>query len=213
MKANYHTHTQRCLHAVGAEEDYVKSAIASGLSCLGLSDHAPFPDWNLGMRMAYEELPEYLAEIDRLAEKYASRITLHKALEIEYIPQEQAYYERLYREEQLDYLLLGEHVFFDDNGRFYDIYHCASTEEYLFYANSIAKALDTGLFPVVAHPDLFSYNPHPWDENCEEASRIIMNAALKHGTVLEFNANGVRRGLKEFPDGIRYPYPIRKFWE
>ena len=30
MKTNYHTHTTRCMHATGDDEDYVLSAIAAG---------------------------------------------------------------------------------------------------------------------------------------------------------------------------------------
>ena len=30
--------------------------------------------------------------------------------------------------------------------------------------------------------------------------------------VLEYNANGLRRGLKEYPDGERYMYPHENFW-
>ena len=50
MKANYHTHTQRCLHAKGAEEDYVRSALQAGMDILGFTDHAPFPDHDFGKR-------------------------------------------------------------------------------------------------------------------------------------------------------------------
>ena len=30
MKANYHTHTVRCRHAVGDEHEYIENAIAAG---------------------------------------------------------------------------------------------------------------------------------------------------------------------------------------
>ena len=43
MFANYHTHTARCRHAAGADREYVRSAIDSGVKILGFSDHAPFP--------------------------------------------------------------------------------------------------------------------------------------------------------------------------
>ena len=39
MIANYHTHTFRCHHALGTDEDYVTSAIANGIQILGFSDH------------------------------------------------------------------------------------------------------------------------------------------------------------------------------
>lgn len=42
MKTNYHTHTTRCMHAVGDDEDYVRSAIKGGFQELGFSDHGPW---------------------------------------------------------------------------------------------------------------------------------------------------------------------------
>ena len=43
LKANYHTHTKLCNHAVGMPEDYIKKAIELGFDELGMSDHAPVP--------------------------------------------------------------------------------------------------------------------------------------------------------------------------
>ena len=34
MTANYHTHTWRCKHAVGTEQEYIENAIAHGLKIL-----------------------------------------------------------------------------------------------------------------------------------------------------------------------------------
>ena len=39
---NYHTHTRRCQHAIDSEEDYILSAIQSGYTELGFSDHTPW---------------------------------------------------------------------------------------------------------------------------------------------------------------------------
>ena len=41
MKANFHTHTTRCGHASGTDEDYVRAALAQGFGVLGFSDHVP----------------------------------------------------------------------------------------------------------------------------------------------------------------------------
>lgn len=43
MRTNYHTHTTRCLHATGSDEEFVLSAIKGGYQELGFSDHTP---WN-----------------------------------------------------------------------------------------------------------------------------------------------------------------------
>ena len=41
MKTNYHTHTTRCHHATGSDEEFVLSAIKGGYQELGFSDHTP----------------------------------------------------------------------------------------------------------------------------------------------------------------------------
>ena len=43
MKANYHTHTLRCGHAKGLDEQYIEAAIGRGMEELGFSDHVPWP--------------------------------------------------------------------------------------------------------------------------------------------------------------------------
>ena len=214
MKANYHTHTQRCLHASGSEEDYLRAALEAGLDVLGFSDHGPFPDHDFGWRMRYDELEEHLAAVKRLAEAHASQITVRQGLEIEYMPKYKPYYERLLGEGKVDYLLLGQHLYADEAGRTPYISEAKDTRANLVYARGVAEGMRTGCFRAVAHPDFYATNRFTWDENCETAVDIIIEAAVETGAALELNANGLRKGVYEdFPDGPRYLYPHRCFWE
>lgn len=43
LRNNYHTHTKRCGHAEGEDEDYVLEALGSGITDLGFSDHIMLP--------------------------------------------------------------------------------------------------------------------------------------------------------------------------
>lgn len=213
MKTNYHTHTQRCLHAQGTEEDYIRTALEAGVSVLGFSDHAPFPDYDYGYRMPYSELGEYFSAVDRLAKKYSSDIMIQKSLEIEYMPTYRDYYEMILSRYTPDYLILGEHFFLDSGGQLFNITtEPTDTDVYLAYARAIAEALKTGYFQMVAHPDIFAMNHFAWDRNCDAAADIILEAAAANSTILEFNANGFRRGLHDYPDGKRYMYPHKNFW-
>ncbi len=213
MINNFHTHTKRCLHAYGTEEDYVKEAVKAGLSELGFSDHGPFPHADLGYRMPYEELDSYLHEIDRLSEKYRGQIKLFKGLEIEYFPECADYYRSLLEEKQLDYLALGEHSYNSAKGGTKNIFFAESTEDYLEYAENVCKAIRTGFFRFTAHPDLMFLNDLPFDSKAGEACRMIVECAREYRTILEYNANGLRRNKRMYPDGIRNPYPYRPFWE
>lgn len=214
IKTNFHTHCQRCKHALGCEEDYIKSALSSGLTKLGFSDHAPYPnpDADFGNRMDFHELNDYLETVDELSEKYKKKIVIRKGLEIEYLPKYRNYYEELLAKWNVEYLLLGEHFYINARGEYANTYEMTSTEEYVFYARTVVEGMKTGLFKTLAHPDLYLLNPYAWDDNCKRAADLIIDTAVSTGTILEYNANGFRRGLRPYPDGTRYPYPDDRFW-
>ena len=79
MRTNYHTHTTRCMHATGTDEEFVLSAIQGGYDVLGFSDHTPWKyrsDFVAGMRMLPDELPDYVESITTLREKYRDHIQI-----------------------------------------------------------------------------------------------------------------------------------------
>lgn len=213
MKSNYHTHTYRCHHAQGSEEDFVIEAIKNNLSVLGFSDHGPFYDNRYGLRMDFSELKYYINTIEELKIKYKNKIIIKSGVEIEYDPRENKFYNELLNEYKLDYLLLGQHYFMSSNGSMKNIYEIKDTCEYIDYAKSIISAMDSNFFKIIGHPDIFFVNDFPWDNNCEEACNIIVNGAKERDFILEFNVNGLRRGKSKFKDGERYSYPHYKFFE
>ena len=209
-KTNYHTHTPRCLHAGGTETEYIEAAIENNMTILGFSDHAPYPDNRFGLRMQYEELDDYLQTIKNFKKQYKNQIEIRVGLEIEYDSEKKAYYEQLLNEKGVEYLVLGQHIYVSPNKEYINIYSLNNTEQYIEYAQTIKEAVQTGYFAFIAHPDVIFVNDLAWDQNCELASDIIIEAAIK--TPLEFNANGLRRGIQAFCDEERYPYPHPKFW-
>lgn len=117
MKTNYHTHTTRCHHATGSDEDYVLSAIKGGYQELGFSDHTPWKyrtGYLSGIRMTPEEFPEYVQSIRTLQEKYRDRISIKLGLECEYFPEYIHWLKELVREYKLDYIIFGNHHFHTD---------------------------------------------------------------------------------------------------
>lgn len=192
-KINFHTHTNRCRHADGIAADYVQSALSAGVTQLGFSDHAPFPDYDFGMRMPYCELSEYIEDINALTVQYRTDIILWKGLEIEYLPEYRDYYEALLTRSGMDYLLMGEHFYKNASGKTTNYTDALSTDEFPVYAQNVADGMKTGLFLAVAHPDIYMADNFVWDDNCKKAADIIIDTAVTTGTVLEYNANGFRR--------------------
>jgi histidinol-phosphatase (PHP family) len=213
MKKNYHTHHALCRHARGTAEDYVKEAMKSGLEVLGFSDHAPSRVITNDDRMSFEELDAYLEDVLTVKEQYKDRIRIHVGLEIEYLDTNPGYYADLW--ERVEYFILGQHYIRDESAKngLRGTIGLMKGEHLIQYAKSVEKALSTGYFNLVAHPDIFMADYPSFDAHAVEAAKIIADASLKYDVPLEFNANGVRRGLKAKPDALHYRYPRKEFWD
>ena len=61
LKTNYHTHTYRCGHADGKDEDYVRQALGAGMYELGFSDHIMLANFSqLGVRGDFSLFEDYI---------------------------------------------------------------------------------------------------------------------------------------------------------
>ena len=215
MLANYHTHTERCKHATGKVIDYVEAAVSAGVEILGMSDHTPFPNNSLWpeVRMAYEELDDYIKEIDEAQTKYP-QIKLLKAFECEFIEDYSSFYNEVLRGQyKADYLILAGHMIHGTSPWNRLGMVKSDKEELKLYANYLVKAMETGLFKFVAHPDVFGHFYLPWDEEAIAASKYIIEAASHYNMPLEINGYGLRKPEIMTPQGSRKQYPLKGFWE
>lgn len=211
---NLHTHTFRCGHAQGLDEQYVKSAIDAGLEVLGFSDHIPFIGVNYpGDRMDYKQKDEYLNSISKLKAKYNDKIDIKVGYEIEYFDDQLDYL--LEMKETCDYMILGQHLKYF--GYEYDCY--CSDEDVLEYVEQIEKALKNDLVVYVAHPDYYLLGRREFSKVCIDAAHRIAKASIKYDIPLEINLNGLNYGKKNYhflSENVyedRYPYPFREFWQ
>lgn len=192
MKANYHTHTSRCGHARGADEDYVLAAIERGFSELGFSDHVPWPYksgfTNPGTRMSITQLDEYLSSVRSLKEKYADQISILTGFECEHFPEYMGWLADMKQEKQIDYLILGNHYDgSDETGRYFG--NSKTAKELGEYVESTIKGMETGLFAYLAHPDMFMRGYGKFDENCRAAARDLCQACMALGIPMEYNVH------------------------
>jgi len=211
MLTNYHTHHDRCRHASGTVEDYIKEAVRLKFDELGMSCHIPYEDFPelKAPRMTYEELALYFNDIADAQNKYP-QLKILKSLECEYFPRIHDYIAQMH--EECDYLVLGQHFVFDgeklENG-----FQFKTARQLELYGHSVAEALETGFFRILAHPDVFMNGYPKWDQTCTAISRQIIESAINNDVILEINANGYRKGLRHYEDGIRYGYPNENFWQ
>ena len=192
----FHVHTHRCRHA-GEENDeaYIKRAVELGTERIIFTDHAPFPGNPFGNRMDYEQLPEYISTLKELREKYFKKINVQIGLEVEYLPSFADYYHELAENKDLEWLILGQHMFEYEPGvySFSDTKEIKDQTEYIGLCEAMIKGMKTGIFKVCAHPDRAFRRRKTWDDSMAELSRRIIETAIETGTVLEDNVSSYRR--------------------
>ena len=205
MIENYHTHTARCRHASGSEEDYVRRAIDGGLKVLGFSDHTPFlfPDgYYTHMRMFPDQLEDYAATVLALKEKYAGQIDIRLGLEVEYYPDRMEDLFKLIAPYEIEYFILGQHWCGNEQG---EPYNGRATEDNALlekYCSQVIEAMETGWFTYLAHPDLLHFVGDP--EFYQVQARRLCRAAKQYGIPLEINLLGLR---------TQRQYPRDDFWK
>ena len=213
MKSNYHTHHYLCGHATGNVEDYVLEAINNGFEEIGISDHGPIVA-EAFKRMSLDEFDNiYLKEIDEAIRLYGEKIKIYKGLEIEFVSSDLNHYHKLL--EKIDYLILGCHYYKDEEVLYsYSGYTIDTHEKLDSYTCLIEKALDSGLFKIIAHPDLFMYGYKEFDEFSAACTKRIIAAAINNNVLLEFNAGGVRTSKHINENGEEeYTVPNAEFWK
>jgi len=239
-KINYHTHTYRCGHAKGTDEEIVQAAINMNIEELGISDHIPLPAYRMhllksilavkslksllsliksfikngpSMRMPYSKMNEHLDEIEKSAKKHSQDIQIYKGFEAEYLEEYLNYYQELLTKEKVDYLILGNHF------NKHCIHNCyygkvnLSKKEMYNYCNDVEKAIETHLFSYIAHPDLFMIGYTTFDEDAKTVCKRICQKAKEYDIPLEINGGGILKGQREIDGELLYSYPNKYFWE
>ena len=195
---NYHTHTTRCMHAIGSEEEYILVAISAGYTELGFSDHTPWhyeSGYHATMRMDESQLEDYVHTLSVLRDKYKDKISIKIGLECEYFEDKMEWLKDQLEKYKLDYIILGNHFDgSDETGIYYG--YPVSLEELKRYVSQVIKAMDTGLFSYVAHPDVVFYDEKN-QEHIDELEKICIHAA-EIDMPLEFNLLGYK-AMRHYP--------------
>jgi len=206
--ADYHTHTPLCRHAEGLPVAYVERALALGLREIGFSDHSPMPedgfdDW----RMKIGEFPRYLEMVGEARDRFP-QIPVKLGLEVDFLEGREGWCAELADMADFDYLIGSVHYIAPgwdmDNpkwiGRWRD---AASIEEiWTMYWRIYARCAGSGLFDILAHPDLpkkFGFRP---SGDLRRFYAPSIEAAAKAGACIEINTAGLRKECRE-----AYPAP------
>ena len=209
---NYHTHTARCKHARGAEEEYIVKAVENGYDTLGFADHSPWPfaDGHVsGVRMLPEELGDYVSTLTALKEKYKDRIDIRIGLECEYYGSMIGWIREQKEKFGLEYILLGNHTYDETEAFFFN--GTDTPEKVRRYTDMVLAGMNTGLYDAVAHPELPLSGYGAFDGIITDCFTEIIKEAKRLDIPLEYNLQGnYYRSLGKFR-GLGYPHET--FWD
>lgn len=216
----YHTHTKRCGHAKGNDDEYVRQAVAGGMKIIAFTEHVPqinVVQTTRKVRMNSEEVNSYLHSIDRLREKYKGQIEIESGFEFEYADRDLEYLREL--KFKTDKMVLGQHFVVDKAGRTHVFRGNIVSDEILdLYAEAIITAIDKGLPDIIVHPERFMIARTSFGEKEKQVSRLICRKAVETEIPLEINMGEPLDKLKESNMSAeelrsKVAYPKREFWE
>lgn len=209
MKIDYclHSHTSRCGHASGKDEEYVVNALNNGIKYLGFSDHVFLPEKEQpGIRGSYQEMESYINSVHDLREKYKDQLNIYLGFECEWFDEYADYYKSL-KNKGFNYLILGQHFFLEKDGSFFYVRNSIYEDNVERYIGELEKAMKSGLFTYIAHPDLIMTVYKEFNQEAENTARKICRLAKQYKIPLEINLNGMTWKLPSLC------YPCPEFWQ
>jgi histidinol-phosphatase (PHP family) len=208
-----HIHTQRCGHATGTVDDYVRAAVRRGLVGVAITEHLALPD-DLDpyrrLSMPACDLEDYLVEVDLTTQRYPD-IAVVAGLEADYLPGRMAdtaaaIAEARERPDGARFVLGSVHFIgdwaFDDPHNIAEWEHRDVDAAWLKYFGLWEAAVRTGLFDCMAHPDLPKKFGHWPSFDTRELYASAARSASDAGVLVEISTAGLRR-----PVGELYPGP------
>ncbi|MBP5092537.1 MAG: histidinol-phosphatase [Abditibacteriota bacterium] len=203
---SYHNHT---IFSDGQNtvEEMVSAAVALGMEEFGMSDHyvRPYDGLTFGWSMPEERLPEYFAELDRVAAKFAGKIVLKRGLEADYSPQTIDYVRDFLKTLPLDYLIGSVHQIddfpIDDRAEYWERISQAKRNDIIAeYWERMTVMAGSGVFQIAGHLDL--YKKFGYFPTVDMSDRIeqTLDAVADTGMVMELNTAGWHK-----PVGEQYP--------
>lgn len=201
QKYNYNIQLNSIYNINEVLEYYKKNGITS----IGFAPNMPQPDLILpdeDHKMLNSEVEDYISSINKMKNANPD-MTILSGFEAEFDPMRESFLGEM--REKVDYMILGQ--LFVPRGLM-NVTGTNNPNYPIEYANMVSKAIDSGIFDIVSHPDIFMQfkdtmdseeNKKLFDENSVIASQIICEKAKDMGLPIELN-------LKDFEENKDYSF-------
>jgi histidinol-phosphatase (PHP family) len=210
---DYHIHEYHSRDTIHAKiPNFIKEAEKKGLDEIAFTTHLIVSSPDVVVSIRNDEIQEYVEEI-RAAQE-STKVKLLVGLEVDYFPEEERKLERILNDYDFDIILGSTHYI---NGL--DIGKRSVAEEFFSgrplskgvdeYFTVWKRAIESGLFDVMAHPDYWRKYVHlfrskPTWQEYGEVVYDALESLVDHKVGIEVNTSGLRHGVGSF-------FPIQEF--
>jgi histidinol-phosphatase (PHP family) len=214
IKVDFHVHESHSSDApLATVEKYCNVAEKRGINEIALTTHLILTGPDVQHGISPEKIPEYLEEIQQAQEK--TSVKLYSGLEIDWFPKVERRIEAITEEYPFDYSLGSLHyvrgIDIGSKKHLPSFFKGKAIEESLdIYFEEWAKAVESCLFDVMAHPDYFRKflglihkAPLMWERYGSKVYSAI-DSLKSYDVGIEVNSSGWRHRIKDV-------YPILGF--
>ena len=227
---NFHTHTQFC-DGHAAMEEFVTEAIEQGFSHLGFTPHSPI-SVESPCNMSRDDVPAYLAEMERLRAVYGNRIQLYTAMEVDYVSVGDGPASDYFQQLPLDYRIGSVHFIpaidnpsemVDIDGKYPDFKvrmakYFNDDIEYVVrtFFSQMTAMVEEGGFDVVGHMDKIGFNASCYHENIDDEpwyDKLVISlfeCIMDHHLTIEVNTKAWLQRNRFYPN-LKYFGMLKHF--
>lgn len=201
-----HVHTARCGHGAGTVAECVAAAEHKGLAGLTITEHLPLPE-DLDAARVYAMPPGQLAEYEREVRESAkaAAVSVFLGIEADWLPGRLEHVTGLLAACDWDVVLGSVHFLdewaFDDPDLIaeWDARDVDSVWE--AYFDRLCDAASSGMFDVMAHPDLVKKFGHRPSRDAEYLYDEAARCFAASGVCAEVSTGGLRKPVGEIYPG------------
>jgi len=201
-RADYHIHTTYS-DGKALPAEYITTARAKGLKEIGFSEHLTLTEEPQGWSIEPQKLPEYFNHLDLLRRKNDD-IRILAGIEVDWIPGKESEILKYLDTYPFDYVIGSVHYMGKESVDLGREFYTGKDMARVFneYFEAVSKAAASGLFDIIAHPDLIRIYGHQHPGDPTPVYRKLARALKLHDVAFEINTNGRNKPLGNF-----YPDP------
>jgi histidinol-phosphatase (PHP family) len=203
-RTDYHVHTTYSDGRQGPEA-CIEAAIKRGLREVGFSDHLNPAGKSLDWCMDHDQLPEYIEHILKLKKEH-KEIAVRLGIELDYLPNMEKETERLVSSAPFDYVIGSVHYLGEETVDLGPEFYIGKNIDLIYenYFNLVCEAAATGLFDIIAHPDLVRIHGFRPEKDISHLYNMVASALEIHDVAFEMNTNGRNKPLHDFYPDTKY---------